>query len=475
MRALSRLRTWSQGLVFRIACLMAGLGFVFAGVAVAIAVYARDTKVFAEVFGSLSNTPLFLGLLGLICGLTAVGVLGWRLSRTLGRDLQDLSDDLRRLQEREYFEPLALTGCSRQMRALAQQLEELRRDQLNAERERDHQEEAKFALTEAVDALKLGLRELHNRRLEVRINDKLAQDYEPLREDFNGAVENIDAAFREFGDLGRVLSETVSDISHITDDLSHQSTANAATLEQSSATIEVLSTSVSATANRTRVADENSASARTEAELSTPIMQQTIAAMDQLEENSGQIVQVLDLIDSIAFQTSLLALNAGVEAARAGQAGKGFAVVATEIRGLANKAADAASDSRAMVTASEESVQQAVALVRSAGDRLLRIAQQVGEVSHEIAEISVSAEEQAANLAEFNESLTELDRSTHNSTSLVEEARGSIETLNARVRRLSVLLEGFTGHDSAPSAEEAAITFEAFEEFAPPAPTPRSA
>src|SRR3546814_6004870 len=104
--------------------------------------------------------------------------------------------------------------------------------------------------------------------------------------------------------------------------------------------------------------------------------------MDGIEKSSAEIANIVTVIDGIAFQTNLLALNAGVEAARAGDAGKGFAVVANEVRGLAQRAAEAAKDIKARIGQSTSQVRAGVELVGQAGDALEHIVVQVRSDEH---------------------------------------------------------------------------------------------
>src|SRR3546814_17204606 len=90
--------------------------------------------------------------------------------------------------------------------------------------------------------------------------------------------------------------------------------------------------------------------------------------MGRIEDSSNKISQIITVIDEIAFQTNLLALNAGVEAARAGDAGRGFAVVAQEVRELAQRSANAATEVKKLLTTSASEVEGGVSLVRSTGE-----------------------------------------------------------------------------------------------------------
>src|ERR1700759_1757335 len=104
------------------------------------------------------------------------------------------------------------------------------------------------------------------------------------------------------------------------------------------------------------------AQARTDGEHSGMVVRQAGEAMDAINQSSAQIGQIIGVIDEVAFQTNLFALNARVEAARAVRAGRGFAVVASEVRALAQRSADAAREIKALISASAPQVGQGVRL-----------------------------------------------------------------------------------------------------------------
>lgn len=111
------------------------------------------------------------------------------------------------------------------------------------------------------------------------------------------------------------------------------------------------------------------------------VFNQAVSAMDEIKVYSGEFGTVLSLIGDIAFQTNLLALSAGVEAARAGNAGRGFAVVATKVRALARRSAVAPSEIGDLVSNASESVRKGVELVNSSGDALSNIVIGVSDAS----------------------------------------------------------------------------------------------
>jgi len=136
---------------------------------------------------------------------------------------------------------------------------------------------------------------------------------------------------------------------------------------------------------------------------------QMIDAVNQINEGSRKISQIIHVMDEIAFQTNLLALNAAVEAAHAGDEGKGFAVVAAEVRALAQRSAEAAKDITQLI---EESVERAACgknLAVQSGEALAAIAHNVERVSAMVRRIADSSNEQRQAMRDAKEAITKID------------------------------------------------------------------
>jgi len=196
--------------------------------------------------------------------------------------------------------------------------------------------------------------------------------------------------------------------------------------------------------------------AKVGAEKSGEVVQQAVAAMEQIATSANEISNIIGVIDEIAFQTNLLALNAGVEAARAGEAGKGFAVVAQEVRELAQRSAGAAKEIKNLITTSNGQVQQGVQLVGETGRALELIVTEVQEINRHVAAIAESAQEQSSGLQQINTAVNQMDQDTQKNAAMVEESTAASHGLAREASSLNGLIaqfklsEGGYGEASAP-------------------------
>ncbi|MCT4557420.1 MAG: methyl-accepting chemotaxis protein [Pelagimonas sp.] len=396
-----------------------------------------------------TNRQQLIGLaVAALVFLSVIALMSLLLSRSFGRVVQQLEAALERLQAEDYDAPIPMQHRSDQIGAFCARLEVLRQNLTTAAQERLVTKEDQLAQNKAITELRDALSRLQNCDLTTRIEGPFSEKYDVLRRDFNAAVEQIEHAFIELNSFGRTIQNTSGVLARVVADISQASRQTSARLQQTSASVTKMTDTLLSTGQRTKAADTAAASAKSHASESLPTMRQAIEAIDELEERSSQIIQVLELIDDIAFQTSLLALNAGVEAARAGPAGKGFAVVATEVRGLANSAAAAAQESRQLIAASEESVQSGATHVRSAGARLGEIVTQVDTVSDQINRIAQDADLQSDLISQTNSSISALDRDAETNAQVTEKANQSTIDMTSKLSRMSALLEVFTVNET---------------------------
>lgn len=124
--------------------------------------------------------------------------------------------------------------------------------------------------------------------------------------------------------------------------------------------------------------------------------------MQQMEQASRRIQDIVSVIDGLAFQTNILALNAAVEAARAGEEGRGFAVVASEVRALALRSFTAASQIKTLIGESVTHMQAGVQQVRHAGESMQHIVSTIGQVSSTLSKIAIASQQEAGSIAQVH-------------------------------------------------------------------------
>jgi methyl-accepting chemotaxis protein len=285
--------------------------------------------------------------------------------------------------------------------------------------------------TLVVDTLATGLAHLSRGDLTWRLRQAFADRYEPLRGDFNGAMERLQDAMREISGNAASMTAGVADMTRATDDLADRTEQQAASLVQTVAALDQITAAVRSTAEGANQANAAAASARAEVERSDPVVTEAVEAMTLIEASSDQIGQIIGVIDEIAFQTNLLALNAGVEAARAGDAGRGFAVVAQEVRALAQRSATAAKEIKGLVTASSAQVAAGVERVGRTREALRRIVGVVAEIDAQVTAIARSAQDQAQGLGEVNTTMGAMDRVVQQNAAMVEETTAAAHALQA--------------------------------------------
>lgn len=302
---------------------------------------------------------------------------------------------------------------------------------------RDHQAQIAHDQAAVVAALGQGLQDLSEGNLTLELKEPFPDEYEKLRLDFNGALNSLrNAVAAVTYNVNSIRGET-TEITSAADDLSRRTERQAATLEETAAALDELTSSVRFAAEGADAASKTSEDAKRNAEQGGGIARQAVIAMDGIKASSQEISKITSVIDDIAFQTNLLALNAGVEAARAGEAGRGFAVVATEVRALAQRSSDAAREINTLISTSAEQVQHGVELVDRTGIALSAIVSSVTDISERMNEIATSTHQQSAGLNEINAAVNELDHVTQQNAAMFEETTAASHALMGEANALA--------------------------------------
>ena len=352
----------------------------------------------------------------------------------------------------EVFRASALERNELQQR----EIEERERADKARENAANARDAASAQRTGVVGALATGLERLSVGDLGCRLDEPFPAEYEKLRGDFNTAVGELSSTLGVIAGATTQVSASAADISRAADDLSQRTDNQASALEQTAAALEEITATVSQTAEGAEQTRQTVTEATEVAERSGAIVAEAVGAMERIERSAGEIGQIIGVIDEIAFQTNLLALNAGVEAARAGESGKGFAVVAQEVRGLAQRSAEAAKEIKRLIAVSSHEVETGVRLVNSAGQALTEINGKVAQINGLALAMAASIREQATGLAQVNLAVNEMDRTTHENAAMVEQTTRASHELSTQAAELNSLAARFSVDRGPASVQRAA-------------------
>lgn len=307
--------------------------------------------------------------------------------------------------------------------------------------------------------------------LSQRVSGTYEGAFARLKDDTNAMAETFAEIVGRLKDTSRALKIATGEILSGANDLSERTTRQAATIEETSASMEQLAAAVSGNAHKAQDALDKTRAASELAQKGGTVMGEANQAMERITTSSAKVSDIIKMIDDIAFQTNLLALNASVEAARAGEAGKGFAVVAVEVRRLAQSAAQASSEVKVLIEESANEVGDGSKLVAQATETLKEIRAAVIENAEIMGGISDASHEQASAISEVSSAVRLLDEMTQHNAALVEETNATIEQTETQVTTLDGIVARFT-IDGAAVSDEAMWDMD--QEAEAPAPSPQA-
>jgi methyl-accepting chemotaxis protein-2 (aspartate sensor receptor) len=222
--------------------------------------------------------------------------------------------------------------------------------------------------------------------------------------------------------------------------------------------MEQLTATVKQYADNARQASQLANDASSTASSGGEVVEQVITTMHDISSSSQKVADIITVIDSIAFQTNILALNASVEAARAGEQGRGFAVVASEVRNLASRSADAAKEIKALIEASSTQVKEGSALVESAGATMRDVVSSVRRVTDIMDEISAASQEQSSGIEQVNQAVAQMDEVTQQNAALVQQASSAASSLEEQAARLESVVSAFRLTEGESRTQHAPLT-----------------
>ncbi|HEU0066638.1 MAG TPA: methyl-accepting chemotaxis protein [Sphingomonas sp.] len=314
-----------------------------------------------------------------------------------------------------------------------------------------------------VDTLSHHLADLSDGDLTSAIPGLFPAEYVSLQSNFNAALDKLRDLIGAVSQSAESIRTGSTEIAQASEDLARRTESNAASLEETAASITQMDGRLKASATAASRTVERADQAIATVGGGRAVADEAVQAMGRVSDSAKGIDSVIEGLDKIAFQTRVLAMNAAVEAGRAGDAGRGFAVVADLVSALAMRAEEEAKRARDQLTVTQAEIGTAVEAVRKVDGALADISGDVTQVHQLLATMAHDNQAQSSAITEISTAIGTMDQSTQQNAAMVEETSAAARNLVSEVTSMSEQAGHFktgaersrTGHRPAPSTSPA--------------------
>lgn len=295
-----------------------------------------------------------------------------------------------------------------------------------------------------IEEISYTLSEMARGNMNLEIEQEYAGDFNEIKTSLNTILDSLNQVLNEINSSSVQVATGATQVSESAQRLSLGASGQSSTLEEITSSMSDISTQTHANADRAVKAQELSKSVHENATHGDDQMKEMLNAMQDINESSANISNIIKVIDEIAFQTNILALNAAVEAARAGEHGKGFAVVAEEVRNLAARSANAAKETTELIENSIEKVQDGTKIAQRTSEALVRIVDGIGKTTDIVNSIATASAEQSAAITQINDGINQVTGVTQENAAASQESAAASEEMASQADTLNEMISTFT-------------------------------
>lgn len=304
-------------------------------------------------------------------------------------------------------------------------------------------QQTKKTLHQYIRDISSKLSEMAQGNMTVQVDAVYVGEFAPIKDAMQTILSSLNHALSQINLAAQQVSSGSEMVSNDAQSLAQGATEQSASVADLSQSIAAISEKVEVNAEHSQQAEKIAVEVSEAISKSNGQMKELMQSISQINEHSVEIGKIVKTIEDISLQTNMLALNASVEAARAGAAGKGFSVVAEEVRNLANRSAEAAANTTTLIESSVRSVDNGTRIARETAQDLEEVVRKSQNSAEVIRKVTHASQEQAESIRTFLDGVEQISSVIQNNSATSEQSAAAAEELSSQADLVRQMIQKF--------------------------------